>query len=283
MLNRSVVVAAALGVMLGGGGVAGFMALTKKPEKVRPDTAAPAKSGADDDDDVEAANANLVRSLAECNRRLGDLGQKRVEPMASAPASDPSQGGGRRGGRGREPQQVDWDRHAADGTVPYRIPCIRDTPFAPSTRQADRLGLAPQDVEVLKEAYKSSNARVMADLVPLCAQVVGTKEVAEKIGPQACMNAIMDSARKQSPEKTKEALSRVAEVNGGKRPAPASPQGALPVEALMLAFTKEQKAFEADLAAKLGPEEARRLANARGLCSERGTARAGAPPAEPDR
>lgn len=283
MLNRSVVVAAVLGVLLGGGGVAGFMALTKNPEKARPDAPAPAKSAADDDDDVEAANANLVRSLAECNRRLGDLGQKRVEPLASATASDPSQGGGRRGGRGREPQQVDWDRHAADGTVPYRIPCIRDTPFAPSTRQADRLGLAPQDVDVLREAYKSSNARMMAELVPLCAQVVGTKEVAEKIGAQACMNAIMDSARKQSPEKTKEALSRVAEVNGGKRPAPPSTQGALPVEALMLAFTKEQKTFEADLAAKLGPEEARRLANARGLCSERGTARAGAPPTEVDR
>ncbi len=282
MLNRSVVVAAVLGVVLGGGGVAGFMALTKSPEKARPDAPVPAKSAADDDDDVEAANANLVRSLAECNRRLGDLGQKRVEPLASAPASEPSQGP-RRGGRGREPQQVDWDRHAADGTVPYRIPCIRDTPFVPSTRQADRLGLAPQDVDVLKESYKSSNARMMAELVPLCAQVVGSKEVAEKIGPQACMNAILDSARKQSPEKTKEALSRVAEVNGGKRPAPTSTQGVLPVEALMLAFTKEQKTFEADLAAKLGPEEARRLANARGLCSERGTARAGAPPAEIDR
>jgi hypothetical protein len=88
------------------------------------------------------------------------------------------------------------------------------------------------------------------------------------------MSAIVDSARKENPEKMRDALTRVGEVNAGKRPAPDPAQGLDPVEALMLAFTGESKAFEADLAATLGPEEAHRIAGSRTLCSERGVVRA---------
>jgi hypothetical protein len=66
----------------------------------------------------------------------------------------------------------------------------------------------------------------------------------------------------------------VAEVNAGKRAPPDPGQGIEPVEALMLAFTGESKAFEADLAATLGPEDAHRIASSRTLCSERGVVRA---------
>jgi len=66
---------------------------------------------------------------------------------------------------------------------------------------------------------------------------------------------------------------RVAEVNAGKGDAkPAADPNA--VEQLLLAMTKESKTFEADLAAKLGPEEAKRLAWAPEMCSDRTTVRA---------
>jgi hypothetical protein len=226
----------------------------------------------DDDDALLAANANLVSSLQECNRRLGDLGQKRVAapaPQATATASSRGRGQGR-----REAAAPDWDRYAKQGVVPYNVPCLRDTPFTPSQRQLDRLGLAPQDASVLRDAYKKSNDRVMAQLKPLCAKVLGNPELAERVGSSACMSAIVDSARKENPDKMRDALARVAEVNGGKRPSPDPGQGLEPVEALMLAFTGESKAFEADLAATLGPEDAHRIASSRTLCSERGVVRA---------
>jgi hypothetical protein len=46
------------------------------------------------------------------------------------------------------------------------------------------------------------------------------------------------------------------------------------VEQLLLAMTKESKAFETDLAAKLGPDEAKRLAYSPDMCSDRTTVRA---------
>lgn len=237
----------------------------------------------DGDDDLAAANASLVRSLQECNRRLGAKGERAVAAVPSsalvAPSPSPS---GRRGGRGRDPAAPpDWQALAQEGAVPYRIPCLRSTPFVPSERQLDRMGLAPSDGEVLKQAYAKSNERMMAAVVPLCARVVGSPELAQKIGPQACMTAITDASRREDPEKMKGALSRVAEVNGGSRPAPPSADALPPVEALMLAMTAEQKAFERDLAAQYGPEEAARIASSRGLCSERGVVRASDAPREP--
>jgi hypothetical protein len=260
----------AIGLMLGV--AAGSMLRAAPAPKVEP-VAIPENTDGDDEDALLAANANLVSSLQECNRRLGDLGQKRVAEPAAQPAAAPS-GSGRGRDRGRrEAPPPDWDRYAKQGIVPYNVPCLRDTPFTPSARQLDRLGLAPQDASVVRDAYEKSNQRVMAQLQPLCAKVLGSAELANKVGSTACMNAIVDSARKENPDKMKEALSRVGEVNAGKRAAP-DPSRMETVEALMLAFTGESKAFEADLAASLGPEDAHRIATSRMLCSERGVVRA---------
>ena len=226
----------------------------------------------DDDEALLAANARLVGSLQECNRRLADLGQKRVAAPAVQPtatASTRTRGQGR-----RESAGPDWERYAKQGVVPYNIPCLRDAPFTPSARQLDRLGLAPQDASVLRDAYQKSNQRVMAQLKPLCAKVLGSEQLADRVGSSACMSAIVDGARKENPDKMKDALARVGEVNAGKRPPPAPGSGLEPVEALMLAFTAESKAFEADLAATMGPEDAHRIAGSRMLCSERGMVRA---------
>lgn len=263
------------GIMIGV--VAGAMlrtALTPAP-KSEPAAVSEIDDG-DDSDALLAANANLVSSLQECNRRLSDLGQKHVAASAPLPATTAS---GRMRGQGRrEATAPDWDRYAKQGAVPYNVPCLRETPFTPSQRQLDRLGLAPQDANVLRDAYKKSNERVMTQLKPLCAKVLGSPEIADRVGSTACMSAIVDSARKENPDKMHDALARVAEVNGGKRTAPEPGQAVEPVEALMLAFTGESKAFEADLAAALGPEDAHRIASSRTLCSERGIVRAKSDP-----
>lgn len=267
--------------VLGAGSGAGAFALARGADKPAPKPKVEREPD-DQDEELLAANASLVKSLAECNRRLAAKGEREVTPPPAASVAEPAPvaSSGRRGGRGRDPMAApDWNKLAEEGAVPFRIPCIRSTPFVPSERQLDRLGLAPQDGETLKQAYAKSNERMNAQIAPLCARVLGSKELAEKVGAQACMSAIIDSARRESPDKMKAELSRVAEVNGGKRPAPKGSDGLGNVEALMLAMTEESKTFERDLAAQLGPEEAARIASSRGLCSERGMVRAtDAPP-----
>jgi hypothetical protein len=270
-LGATSTIALATGFLMGV--AVGNLLRSPAPPAPPPPRVSPAEEG-DDNDALLGANANLVRSLQECNRRLSDLGQKQV----TRPAPEPQPAASNRGlgGRGerREAAPPDWDRYAKQGVVPYNIPCLRDTPFTPSERQLDRLGLAPQDAAVLRDAYQKSNQRVMAQLKPLCTGVLGNEQLADRVGSAACMSAIIDGARKENPDKMRDALSRVAEVNGEKRPMPAEGQALEPVEALMLAFSKESKAFEADLATALGPEEAHRIASSRTLCSERGTVRA---------
>lgn len=270
--------ALASGVALGAGTVIVLDATVFKPApRVSPEPVAPPPPvDPSDDDALEAANANLTASLAECNRRLREAGQKTLPAPAAPPAlsafAEP--GGGRRGRgdrrRSEPPTKEDWERYAESGTVPYRIPCIRDTPYSPSDRDIERLGLAPDDAEAIRAAYEASNKRVTAQILPLCAGVVGGAEIAEKIGPTACMKAIQDSSRRADPAKMRESLVAVAEVNAGKREAP---KGDVPAaEKLMLALTGESQAFEADLTSRLGPDDAARIMSGRGLCVERGVA-----------
>jgi hypothetical protein len=77
-----------------------------------------------------------------------------------------------------------------------------------------------------------------------------------------------DWDRRAAADAARQALSRVAEVRAGSRQAP-KPADASAVEALALALTEEYATFEADLAQKLGPDEARRLATAPEMCQER--------------
>src|SRR5689334_6609073 len=105
-----------------------------------------------DESALEKANANLTASLHECDRRLAELGEHPVGTVA-APASaapSPAESGGRNRRRERGPvSKEDWERMAESGIVPTRVPCIRDKPWVPNERVVDRLGLAPQDTDVL--------------------------------------------------------------------------------------------------------------------------------------
>lgn len=276
-LRAYLAIALATGTVLGAGTVIGLEATVFKPapRAVPEPVAVPAAADPNDDDALEAANTSLVNSLAECNRRLREAGQKAVPPpVAAAPSAAPSEEEGGRRARGRRGERgpltkEDWEKHAEAGTVPYRIPCLRDTPFKPSERDIERLGLAPDDAQAISEAYAASNKRVTEQITPLCATVVGSAEAAAKIGPQACLKAIQDSARRSDPAAMKTSLSNVAAVNAGKREAP---KDGNTTEKLFLSLGAEQKAFEEDLAKRLGPEDAARIANGRGMCQERGTA-----------
>ena len=271
-MNPRIWIAVAFGSGLFAGAI-GQMVIGRPSAPRAQVVASPEPVDCDDEEGLAAANANLVNSLQECNRRLASQGQPRVAASVTPTAPVASvRERGQRGGRQATPP--DWERLSRQGVVPYSIPCIRDTPVVPSQRQLDRLGLAPHDGDVLRDAYAKSNQRTMAQLQPLCARVLGSPELAGRVGPAACMSAIVDSARKENPDKMQAALVRVGEVNAGKREMPKAGAELEPVEALLLGFSAESKAFEADLAASLGPDDAHRIATSRGLCSERGTVRA---------
>jgi hypothetical protein len=235
------------------------------------------------DDELQKANANLTDSLHQCDRQLAELreGMKIPDrPVASAQPNEERDGGrfGRRRDRG-EPTSEDWERMAQLGVVRVRIPCIRDTPWKPSERQIDRLGLSHTDVKAIEEAYAASNKRVLDQIQPLCGKALGSPEVAAKVGATACIDAIQNSAKKADPKAAKDALSRAAEVQAGKRSAAAG-DDTVPLEQLANVLAGESKAFEAELARKLGPEEAKRIANDPTMCSERRVLRTSDEPPE---
>jgi hypothetical protein len=269
-----------LASFLGGGIVASGAWTAFPPKTTTPMKAEPTSSSttSSDESPLEKANQNLTNQLHECDRRLALLGEKPVGTVPSGTAANDDRDRGRDGGRSRrfggEPTKEDWERMAEMGVVRTRVPCIRDKPWTPNERVVNRLGLAPQDTEVLKAAYEASNKRMTEQIRPLCAQVLGSPEAADKVGMSSCVEVIQNAARKTNADEAKAALTRVAESQAGKREAP---KGGPPIEQLAQALTNESKTFEKDLAAKLGPEEAKRLANAPELCADRHMLRAGDP------
>jgi hypothetical protein len=265
-----------------GAGAYGATATLIKPPASHPVPVASAEPLCREEQSLREANGNLTASLHECDRKLAELGAAR-EPIPAPTASAAAQ---RDAGRDRfrsrgEPSKEEWERMAKLGMVRARFPCIRDKPWTPNPRQIDRMGIAPQDAQAIREAYEKSNKRLSDTIKPLCAKAVGSPELADKLGSSTCIDAIHDMARKSDPEGTKQALTRVAELNAGSRTAPAKPADAPAVEQLALALSGESKKFEDDLAQKLGPEEARRLASSPELCSDRRFLRTTDEPADP--
>ncbi len=282
MDTKTIVVGLVCGLV--GAGTAAYVCRIE-PGKRSEQAASP--STVSDDDGLVKANANLVASLAECDRRLVDLGQSPTpvpKGLASAVAAPDESGrgdGGRRfARRGGEPTKEDWERMADNGVLRVRVPCIRDTPWKPSDGTQERLGITAQDAETVREAYAESNKRMMAEIRPLCGKVLGSADILDKVGAETCVDAIVNAGKKQNPELAKGAIVATAEVNAGKRK---PSEGGEPMERLLYAMTQETKAFEADLAKKLGPEEAKRLAWAPEMCADRRVVRVGDEPEGPGR
>lgn len=272
--RKNLVLASVISALAGAGIASAAFVATGAPAPKGVASAEPSAAAPLDEDGLTRANKNLVASLAECDRRLVELGEKPT-PMpsglpSSVTANDDGPGrrgdGGRRNRRGGEPTKEDWERMAESGTLRVRMPCIRDTPWKPGENTLDRLGLAPGDADTIRDAYAESNKRMVAEIRPLCGKVLGAPDMIDKVGAETCVDAILNAGKKQSPEAAKGAIVATAEVQAGKRK---PNEGGEPMEKLLYAMTQETKSFEADLAKKLGPEEAKRLAWAPEMCADR--------------
>jgi hypothetical protein len=223
------------------------------------------------------ANAKLVASLGECNRKLAyhdDHGSSPPPgpPPGMAPERPP---GFPDGGRpiNREPTKEDWERFARSAAFPVSIPCIREKVWTPPPPIVTQLGLAPADVEAIHEAYEKSNKRMTSVIMPLCAKELGSADVANRVGVTTCLDAVLNSSRQTNAAGFKESVEHVAELHAGKREETKAAAGA---EQLLLALTRESQAFEKDLAEKVGPEDAKRMKQVLDYCSDRRFVRGGA-------
>jgi hypothetical protein len=226
--------------------------------------------------DYAAANDELARDIAELNRRLRGVETQKTQLeqqllQARERLAAATDGAAPRTRNDFDLNQEDWAELAKDGTVKFRVPCLRTESWKPGLQTLDQLGLAPGDGPALAEAYKKSNQRMWSTIRPLCIAAIGKADVVDTLGPDTCMHVVVDIARKQDSEAASEAMRQVAEVRAGLRPAPAPGARMHPVMEIFLAATGEQGRFEADLMESFGPEEAHRLAYAEGMCAGRST------------
>jgi hypothetical protein len=207
------------------------------------------------------AQVERLRSkLAEVTREKRDLEAQlqAVEGELNRRANVPRTG---------DPQEFeldaeDWKALAAEGRIKYRIPCVLppEATYGNMRGALDKLGLSPEEGDVLTEIHRRSNARVWSTLRPLCVELTGNAEVVDQLGASNCLSLIERASEKDG-KASLASRRRVAEVHAGLAPAPsdASPAAARrdPLFTALLAVTSEAKRFQSDLAETFGPEEAK--------------------------
>jgi hypothetical protein len=225
---------------------------------------------------AEAAAARASRDAADSVRdyqqRLDAVKDEKARleaQLADAQAKLDAQHGGAPAKKSEyDLSRDDWAKLSQDHAVKFRVPCALTSDMGdwPSSAQLESAGLAPQDASAVRDAWTSSNARVWAGLKPLCAQAVGSADVAESIGPNTCLHLIVDMADRADHDGTRAAFSQVGAIRSGQSAMPANPSPTL--QALML-MTGEPALVESDLAKSLGPDDAHRLLyDGKGICMQ---------------
>ena len=229
------------------------------------------------------ANESLVSQVGEYRRRLEAISAQKVE-LETTLKNTEQKLASKTADASHVPSRAEfdlgadeWKELAKDGTIKFMMPCTRSREWTTSPEQLQKLALAPGDGPALQYAYARSNERLWTVIKPLCAQALGSLEVAEKVGRDTCVHLVFDQAKQKEEDGANEAMRQVGEIRAGLRAAPAASQATSPVLKMFLALTGEMKAFETDLAQSLGPEEAHRVAFADGMCMGRSTYGGGGP------
>jgi hypothetical protein len=143
----------------------------------------------------------------------------------------------------------------------YRLPC--DSP-PPSDEVLDQLGLAPDDREVMRQAFEHSATRLRNAVLPLCAAALGDRlEASQEMSTEACRRVVLSTANERAESPSLSAKS-VASFMAGDAPRPGD--NATISERLFLVLAEEPKHIEDELAESFGPEEAHRLIFSDRLC-----------------
>ncbi len=223
--------------------------------------------------------------VAALQKRLGALEKQRASleknlKDTQADLDAATSGEPRRDRHAFDLDERDWAELAETGAIKYRLPCENRAPggtgWRPNGEQLDALGLAPDDADVIQDAYAASQERMGEVWRPLCIDAIGKPEVVDAIGRNTCIHLVLNMAHQQDAAAAREAMRMVGEIRAGERPMPAEGEGQHPLAELFLGITGEMAHFEADLAQAFGPDEAKRIAYADGMCG--GTSHFGGAP-----
>ena len=228
-------------------------------------------------DPLEAANGNLVAQVSEYKKRLDAIAAQKTDLEKKLETTEKQLEAAREAGTAPKAKHDfdldadDWKELAKDGTIKSRTPCQRKPDWQPTPEWLQKIGLAPQDGSVMKNAYLHSNERVWNAIRPICAQAIGSAEVADKLGVDTCQHLVLDIEDKKSSDAVAEAMRQVGEIRAGIRPMPGPNEQAHPVVRMFLAVTGESQQFENELAQSFGPEEAHRITFSDDMCMGRST------------
>jgi hypothetical protein len=234
---------------------------------------AKAASASATDEPFAKANENLVAQVSDYRGRLEALAMQKSALEAKLAATETrlaslSDGAAPRTRSEWDLDKDDWTALAKKGEVKYRLPCSARAMKPLSPERLSKLGLAPTDTPVLREAFDRANRATWEKIKPLCVQALGASpEIVEKIGVESCPHLIYDLAMASDGDATREAHTRAAEVRAGLRPEPGPGERVHPVTQMFLALTAATGVVESELAKTYGPDDAHRLAYADDICA----------------
>jgi hypothetical protein len=236
-------------------------------------TLAPAAGPVAPDGDERAwrsANTNLAEEVKSAQERLArneaekrDL-QNELESLTKRLAAAQGSGGPPPSAINKfDLTQSDWKELAATGAVKAIFPCGFGHEFHLSPGQANALGLAPGDVSAVELAIINEEKRLAGVIQGSCAAVLGSADLARRLGPKVCNTVVLDSVNDTGPD-----MQLVADVRAGNVAMPAADK-LDPLATVLLAQTEAQQAIQSDLERDFGAEDAHRIAFApeTGLCS----------------
>jgi hypothetical protein len=231
--------------------------------------AAPSESASKSPPDLNLASSAPHAQVERLRSKLAEVAREKRELEAQLQAVEGELNRRANVPRTGDPQEFeldaeDWKALAAEGRIKYRIPCVLppEATYGNLRGALDKLGLSPEEGDVLTEMHRRSNARVWSTLRPLCVELAGSAEVVDQLGASNCLSLIERASEKDG-KASLASRRRVAEVHAGLAPAPsdASPGAAQrdPLFTALLAVTSEARRFQSDLAQSFGPEEAKRI------------------------
>jgi hypothetical protein len=241
------------------------------------------------DETFATANQRLAHQVGEYRSRLDAVSAEKADLEKKLKRSEESlaasQGGAAPAKNEYDLSADDWKELAKEGTMKYRTPCMgskSDPGWSLRPEQLNTLGLSPQDGEAVNAAYSRARDRLWATLKPLCARVVGSAEVADKIGADSCVHLVLDDYKANNPKTdgmsaSAVSIKHVGEMRAGLRPLPGANDDVDPASRVFLATTSVMQDFEGDLAQSMGPEEAHRIAWSDELCVSHSTFSTGKP------